>query len=243
VSLTSLANMRDLAEVRLRHGVLRSGRVYRSDDVSTIDDTEAARLHRVGIRHVLDFRGEPEQQTTGRGPLEQLTSYDHLPFVLAPENDPVHTTEVGPEGLTPEAVGRWYTQVTIDSAEVIIRGLESLTQVEGAAVFHCAAGKDRTGIFAASVLSVLDAPEEEIIADYHASHAALERVFDRLRAAPYGFFLENLPQAGALLRAEAATMEAFLQVARDEHGGLVELLTSQGLREDTIESLRAQLVG
>ena len=243
VSLTSLANLRDLAQVRLRHGVLRSGRVYRSDDVSTIDHTEATRLHSVGIRHVLDFRGEPEQKTTGRGPLEQLTGYDHLPFVLDPENDPVHTTEVGPGGLTPEAVGHWYTQVTIDSAELIIRGLESLTRVEGGTVFHCAAGKDRTGIFAASVLSILDAPEEEIIADYQASELALERVFDRLRAAPYGFFLENLPQAGALLRAEAATMEAFLQVAQDEHGGLVELLTSRGLREDTIDALRTRLVG
>ncbi len=237
-----MANLRDLAQVRLRTGVLRRGRVYRSDDVSTIDHSEAQRLHQQGIGHVLDFRGEPEAQVTGRGPLEALTSYNHLPFVLAPERDPIRTHQPGPEGLSPQLVGHWYLQVTVDSADVIVEGLEAIARVDSAAVFHCAAGKDRTGIFAAALLSVVGAPEEEIIADYQASESSLERVFDRLRVAPYGFFLENLPEAGALLRAEAATMEAYLEAASTHHGGLIELLTSRGLSEETITTLRHTLV-
>lgn len=249
MSATTVVNIRDLAGVRLRSGTLRAKQLYRSDDVSTIDAAGARALHQQGIRHVFDLRGAPEQEMTGRGPLEGLTGYDHLPFVLSPVNDPLQpvapgtgTAPVSQTALSPQTVGHWYLSVTLDSAEIIVRGLQTLTRIEGATVFHCAAGKDRTGIFAASVLSVLGAPDEEIVNDYHATEAQLERVFDRLRAAPYGFFLENLPHAGALLRAQKDTMRAFLDKARLDHGGLEELLKAHGLRQDSINQLRARLV-
>jgi len=258
VSVFSLANIRDLAQVRLRSGALREKQLYRSDDVSTIDSTAAHALHAEGIRHVFDLRGAPEQQMTGRGPLETLTGYHHLPFALPPTHDPARvgdnhdvgdsedpspapTPQLTPT-LTAEAVGHWYLNVMLDSSEVIISGLDTLSRLDGAAVFHCAAGKDRTGIFAASVLSILGAPDDEIVDDYHASEQHLERVFDRLRAAPYGFFLENVPHAGALLRAQKETMRAFLDKAANEHGGLTELLIARGLKNTTIDQLRARLV-
>ncbi len=254
MSVFSLANIRDLAKVRLHSGALREKQLYRSDDVSTIDSRAAHALHAEGIRHVFDLRGAPEQQMTGRGPLETLTGYHHLPFVLSPTHDPARTDSTGEMGnpeapspaispaLTPEAVGHWYLTVTLDSSEVIISGLDTLSRLEGAAVFHCAAGKDRTGIFAASVLSIVGAPDDEIVDDYHASEQHLERVFDRLRAAPYGFFLENLPHAGALLRAQKETMRAFLHKAAVDHGGLTELLIARGLKKTTINQLRGRLV-
>lgn len=250
MSVSSLANLRDLAGVPLHKGTLRAKHLYRADDVSTIDAPGARALHQAGIRHVFDLRGEPEQAMTGRGPLEGLTGYDHLPFVLSAVNDPlrpVTPSTTGPSpathpSLTPETVGHWYLTVTLDSVDVIIRGLETLTQLNGATVFHCAAGKDRTGIFAASVLSVLGAPAEEIVNDYHVTQEHLERVFDRLRAAPYGFFLENLPHAGALLKAEKDTMRAFLDKADVDHGGLVQLLSTHGLQKTTIDQLRARLI-
>lgn len=250
MSVFAVANLRDLAGVRLGRGRMRAEQLYRADDVSTVDADGARALQDRGIRHVFDLRGVPEQEITGRGPLEAFTGYDHLPFVLSPASDPARPSadeldsaaSAPLPALSPEAVGRWYLSVTLDSADVIIRGLDSLSRVEGAAVFHCAAGKDRTGIFAASVLSVLGAPDEEIVADYHASEEHLERVFDRLRAAPYGFFLENIPHAGALLRAEKDTMRAFLSHADRDHGGLVELLSARGLQKDSIDQLRARLI-
>lgn len=250
MSVSSLANIRDLGGVRLSRGALRHKVLYRADDVSTIDAEGARALHEGGIRHVFDLRGEPERVLTGRGPLEALTGYNHLPFVLSPVSDPLRpvapgNTETHPASdrpLSPETVGHWYLSVTLDSAAVIIRGLETLARLHEATVFHCAAGKDRTGIFAASVLAILGAPDEEIVNDYHASEEHLERVFDRLRAAPYGFFLENLPHAGALLGAQKDTMRAFLHKARLEHGGLEHLLTSRGLRQDSVDQLRARLI-
>ena len=68
--------------------------------------------------------------------------------------------------------------------------LRTVAQAPGAALVHCAAGKDRTGTLVALALSVADADRQAIIDDYAASSERVERVVQRLMASPT--YAENL---------------------------------------------------
>lgn len=63
-------------------------------------------------------------------------------------------------------LGAWYAKVLVGAAPMIVEGLQAIAQTDGPAVFHCAIGKDRTGIFAAWALTLMGASREEVIRDF-----------------------------------------------------------------------------
>jgi protein-tyrosine phosphatase len=109
-------------------------------------------------------------------------------------------------------------------------------------VFHCAAGKDRTGIVAALVLSSLGVSDEVIAADYHLSEPAgsawreWAEVHDPERAAEVAAFP---PWAH---RAPMPVIAAFLRLLRERHGSIDGYLTDAGVEDDVLDALRARLL-
>lgn len=67
--LSAPVNLRDLGGTAVAGGVLRSGIAIRTDDLSTIADTDAAELVDAGLAAVIDLRTAGEVEITGRGPL------------------------------------------------------------------------------------------------------------------------------------------------------------------------------
>jgi protein tyrosine/serine phosphatase len=110
------------------------------------------------------------------------------------------------------------------------------------AVFHCTAGKDRTGMVAALVLSLVGVPDDAIVHDYTLTDDRMVLVLERLRGA-------NLVPGDAPLvlekvaRAEAESMETFLHAVRDEFGDAEGWARSVGLGDEQLHSLREVLVG
>jgi hypothetical protein len=98
-----------------------------------------------------------------------------------------------------------------------VRALEILADPNaGPVVFHCAAGKDRTGVLAALVLSAAGVEPADIVADYVATAAHLEPILERLRAAAPS---TQPPTPASRLTVEAPTMERFLAGLSQRHGG------------------------
>jgi protein-tyrosine phosphatase len=91
------------------------------------------------------------------------------------------------------------------------------------AVFFCAAGKDRTGVVAALLLSSLGVDDEAITADYHTSHRMIER-------------------PNALYDAPEAAMLEFLDRVRRLHGDAAGYLRASGVADEVLERLRAALI-
>jgi len=123
-------------------------------------------------------------------------------------------------------------------APMVNQGLEAIAESNRPVVFHCAAGKDRTGIFAASMLSVLDAKKDQILDDFSKSQENMPKVLNRLMRLQPMFSEEAIMGAGALLRADREAMQTFLELAENEHGGLKSMLVDSGLSSKTIEKLR-----
>jgi protein-tyrosine phosphatase len=110
------------------------------------------------------------------------------------------------------------------------------------ALFHCAAGKDRTGVLAALVLGLVGVPDETIAADYGLSRVGMVAMLDWVRANRPEALDAMLDQPGVLLEAPPIAMRALLDGVRDQHGSVEGYASAIGVSAPTIDGLRANLL-
>ena len=106
-------------------------------------------------------------------------------------------------------------------------------------VFHCAAGKDRAGLIAATVLGLLQVDDEEIVADYAQTSAALDELRARAQRRAEG---TGRPPADRFMTADAETMREALAWLRAEHGGFEPYMLSHGFTAGEVALMRTSLI-
>jgi protein-tyrosine phosphatase len=236
IPLDGCVNFRDLGGWETSDGRrIRGGQLYRSDALQRLTAADVARLRdELGLRTLVDLRSSHEVAREGCGPLAAPpATYHHLPFFDGPERDP------GRGGF--RNLAQIYLAMMRFAREPIARALDALAASEGAAVFHCAAGKDRTGVLSAVVLGVAGVADADIVADYAYTRRALPRILERLRASEsYAYVFTELPPD--TLHAEPATMEALLASVRTEWGSVREYALWAGAAPATLEALAEKLV-
>lgn len=200
-SLAAVPNLRDLGGHEAADGRrVVAGRVYRSTELGRLTPEGAAALAGLGLTRVFDLRtaGErtasPDQLPAGTAHTELDVLADKGDAVPAQLNDLfAHVSETAAalgDGTAARALRATYRDfVLLDSAQTAYRGLFSgLIQAAGHPVlFHCTTGKDRTGWAAASLLTLLGVPEDEVMADYLRTNddllPALQPLFDTFERA------------------------------------------------------------
>jgi protein-tyrosine phosphatase len=230
-------NFRDLGGYETADGRhVRWGAVFRSDTLHRLTTADRHRALALGVRTVIDLRSIGELERNGGFPRADEVTFHHLPLEEEIPRDPPH-----PE--TPEPPpGEIYTEIATAGKTSAARVLRVIAEGEHAVVFHCASGKDRTGIIAALLLSALGVPDATIVADYHLTERSLGPAVAWAEA--------NEPQLAELLarfppwmlRAPTATMHAFLDSLRDRHGSIEGYLVDAGLEAEVVEVLRARLL-
>jgi protein-tyrosine phosphatase len=110
------------------------------------------------------------------------------------------------------------------------------------AVFFCAAGKDRTGVLAAILLSILGVADDDIVADYALTDAVARAILDRAsnELPLYEDLWRTLPDEAR--RAPARVMRSMLDAIRRDHGSVSELVVSLGVDDAVLERIRRQLL-
>jgi protein-tyrosine phosphatase len=236
IPLDGCVNFRDLGGWTTSDGRrVRSGQLYRSDALQRVSEADVARLRdELGLRTLVDLRSTHEVEREGCGPLAvPPVVYHHYPFFDRPERDP------GRGGL--KNLAEIYLAMLRFAREPIARALGALATSSGAAVFHCAAGKDRTGVLSAVVLGVAGVGDADIVEDYAYTRRALPRILERLRASEsYAYVFTELPPD--TLHAEPATMEALLASIRREWGSVREYALWTGAAPETLDALAAKLI-
>ena len=166
VGLNGPVNFRDLGGYKSADGRrVRWGRVFRSDAL-LLDDEDLEDFAGLGIRTVYDLRSDIERQATpNRLPEEAPPAVVVLPLV---SDNPDANPLVGIESTDGEDfLAHLYGHILEHSATnfgAVLTGLSETDHLP--AVFHCAAGKDRTGMVAAVLLSILGVSLEDILDDY-----------------------------------------------------------------------------
>jgi len=127
-----------------------------------------------------------------------------------------------------------------DRPDQIVGALRTIARAEGAALVHCAAGKDRTGVVVALALTVAGVPAPAVAADYAASGERTEAIMARLRRSRlYAGDIDSKP--ADLHRPRAETMTAFLEQMDARYGGVVQWLADHGLGAADLHALRVKL--
>jgi protein-tyrosine phosphatase len=218
-------NVRDLGGFVTTDGsTLRRGRIFRSDYPAFVD-ADPSGMQRLELRAVVDLRRTTE------------ADFECVDW----ERRGVACHRVS---LSAGAVDSWharYPSYLTQRPEAVVEAVRLVIDPANHPVlFHCAAGKDRTGVVAALVLALLGVSRSEIVADYLLTERTLERVLARLAAAePYAAVLG--PSAYVEQRPRAEYLHALLDHV-DRAGGAESWLLAHGLTVDEVAEARASLL-
>lgn len=240
-------NARDLGGLPLRDGgTTLPGRLLRSDTLQELTEQDVALLRRYPLGVVVDLRTPLEAQREGRGRLaDEPVAYVNLPFVpdsvLIPD-DPRHEVVVA-ERYLQDRVEHYLDYLRLAGSRVLA-ALEVLAEPrQSAAMFHCAVGKDRTGVLAALALDVAGVERDAIVEDFALTNERLLRVGARLARLPtYSGYLNEVGRRRPEdLGADPATMAAFLERVDSDFGGVECWIRAAGGSDDLPDRLRRRL--
>jgi protein tyrosine/serine phosphatase len=261
IDLDGLVNLRDVGGISTVDGdKIKSGRLLRSDNLQSLTESDIADLLRYGLTDVIDLRSTLEVRSEGPGPLNarsEVRIHHHSMFREGDpdvtEDQPESKVEAAPSEALPwidlepsvevdDRSASFYLSYLVDRPDSVVAALRDIAEAPGAALVHCAAGKDRTGTIVALALSVVGADRSEIIADYAVSTERIEEIVNRLKQSPtYAENLRGRPLSSHHTLPE--TMEDVLDYLDREHGGVLPYLHSIGWTDEDTARLRAKLLG
>lgn len=234
--LPTLYNARDLGGLQTAFGKRTAFRRFvRSDEPSMLSKADLDSLLSYPIRTVIDLRSQEEINRRG-------TPFMNHPDILFSN---VSLFETDPEGEDDPTVqvalrhtlGQLYiflleTRKT-QLAEVF---RQILAAPEGAILFHCTHGKDRTGIIAALLLSLVQVSREDIVNNYSVTYDYIRKLVDpKLALMPLN--------THHILKSDAENMEIFLDfLDKNYQGQSAVYLRSIGFSESEISMLRSRLL-
>lgn len=237
IALEGCFNFRDIGGYPTRDGRrVRWRRLFRSDGLHALTPGDVRALREdVALGQIVDLRSSAELRSEGRGPLEdEPIEFHHIPLF---DGDAAS----GRRQTDDMTLADRYVLLAEFAADRIGRVITTLSAAPGPAVFHCAAGKDRTGVISALLLGLLDVPDEVIVADYAATQENLDAIVDRLMSLEgYREMLAALPPD--TMHANPDTMVALLGAVRDRWGSIEGYARAAGVDDAAIVRLAARLV-
>lgn len=253
VDLDGAVNVRDLGGLEVAGGGrTASGVLLRADNLQDLSERDVARLvEELDLRVVIDLRTREEVALEGPGPLARDGRVEIRHRSLFPEAG--DRTDVSVEAMLPwqgrplrgdpdepRAV-RSYLGYLRDRPDSIVGALRDVARADGAAIVHCAAGKDRTGVVCALALAAVGVPRAAIVADYVATAERIGPLIARLRASPtYAEDLEGRTEESHRPRPE--TMERVLELLDERSGGPCRWLDDHGFGAADRAALRGRLL-
>lgn len=240
----SAVNFRDLGGQPTRSGHrTRAGVLFRSASPQFLTRGDAARLVRdTSLRLVLDLRYEAESAAEGHGELTATgVRVVNVPIVGAGGEQVEMNVLAGSHN---DHLGAHYISYVQLNPASFVTAFRELAQPDALpALVHCAAGKDRTGVLVAMLLSVLGVPDNAIAADYARTADHLPSIVRNLRTAPtYASTIGLRPLDDEFAQSPPATMGRFLGWLAAEHRSAEQMLLDAGLEPEALETLRHRLV-
>jgi protein-tyrosine phosphatase len=238
--LEGTPNFRDLGGLPTDDGrVTRHGVLFRSSALEELSPRDVRVLvDDIGLRTVIDLRS-PDDREIAQSLLDTRVRYINLPISRGAATTSLERP-MGPDGRVdmPRIYGM-YIEVSAPSIREIIA---ELTSGATPALFHCAAGKDRTGVVAAILLSAVGVTRDAVIADFMATEPALADIIAYLQRRPaYADVVLRFPPG--TMDVEPQFISGFLDGVERTYGGMSTWLTEHaGVSADSIARLDQLLV-
>lgn len=241
IALSGAHNVRDLGgyETGLGRPTLWR-RFLRADGLHHLSGSDIDRLQNEGLRTVIDLRSTAER-AADPNPFEGVGGIAYHPQAMFDALDPTLGAPRAPHPADP--LLDFYLTALDERGTAIAAIMDRMASApDGAVLFHCTAGKDRTGIIAALLLSLVRTPEAQIIADYVMTEKRI--------AALVAQFLRTAEERGndveayrPMLECRPETMHAMLSHLEIGHGGTDGYFDRIGLSGETRLALIERLTG
>lgn len=239
IRLQGAFNVRDLGGYAIPGGgTTRWRSLLRADGLQALTEADVATLLDLGLATVIDLRSNVElDRDPSAFARHAAVDYRHIPLFdsLAPVDQ-----------MFASSTGFGLAERYASAADICGPALGTVATTvaeagEGIVLFNCTAGKDRTGIVAAMLLSLVGVADEDIVADYALTGIVAAPLMARLRQAAATRGLSETA-AATLLGSEPGTMRAFLGYVAGRHGGFATYLSGAGVAAHNLDRLAARLV-
>lgn len=212
-------NFRDLGGIRLKGDRrVKWGKLFRADELTHLTDEDIHYLGGIPITSVIDFRAESEirRSPDKLPPTAQFT----YPIAISPgamRTDGLQNGR-GKNSFSDQMKQMNRLYVSDPACVRAYRVMFAIIQnnLSAPLIFHCTAGKDRTGMAAALILLALGASEETVLDEYMISKA---RVADK-----YKHFVEKYPRAEPIFTVKRSYLKAGLSQIKKEYGSITNFL-------------------
>ncbi|MDR1178479.1 MAG: tyrosine-protein phosphatase [Spirochaetaceae bacterium] len=216
--LSGVYNVRELGGYPAAGGRrVKPGLVYRSGDLDSLTPGDRAVMEGLCLRTIIDFRSGEERDRSPDPDLASLVNRVWLPINAG--NMTGIDKRKGPQN---------YRDIMLDLYRALVRDLipeyrrffdVASDPLSPPLLFHCSAGKDRTGVAAALFLSALGVDRETIYRDYELSVPLLKERFKPL--------LEKHPEFVDIVEVKREYLEASFKTVDEEFGGMDSYLAEQ----------------
>jgi len=247
-------------------GAVKPGLLYRSGELSALDDDGRTQLRSLGISDVADLRSAIEVDKHGPGLVPDGVQIHLLPFVetAVTDGEAPHEhafqrlmTEKPTDESTSAAARRYMADEYRGFAKSpggrrAVHRVITLLGDQRPVLAHCFAGKDRTGFTVGVVLRAAGVDADAVMADYLASNAASGQLRDQILTRIRDRFDGEIPSEMAeltetrlsddVLGVHEDYLDAALRVLDDEHGSLDGYLNAAGVTATDLDKLRAALL-
>jgi protein-tyrosine phosphatase len=210
--------------------------MFRSDALSWLTEHDAARISGLGIRTVVDLRSRDEFVEEPPSPF--LVGPQILKAPLFDRTTTFASLRFGSDEPPP---GQLNIEIAEQCGDAIAHAYETVASARFPVLFHCAAGKDRTGVLAALILGSVGVVDDDIISDYIRSDAAVEptRRWAVVHHSRIAARIQHLP--AWLLYADPQHMRVFLAHMNDSYGGIRPYLGAIGVSEHAFDLVHDRL--
>lgn len=214
ILLEATYNTRDLGGYTGAGGkrVVR-GKLLRTDEPASLSKKDMAALSALPLVTVIDFRSVAEQQARPDRLPDNIRRYYFLPIT------PGKLSDLTAEKIDENFMTRMYGELVTDK-QALIQYTEFFRILQSDDItplaFHCAAGKDRTGVAAALILYALGVDEPAIMSDYLLSAGYIQE--------KYADILKQKPEYAPLLTVKPAYLQAAINMIRNRYGSIENFL-------------------
>jgi protein-tyrosine phosphatase len=236
IALEGAVNFRDLGGYPTADGQRTRWRVlFRADGLGELTEPDLGVMRALGIRTVVDLRSGYEVERSRFNVDAHPVDFHHFPFIDA-------LPDVEEWDRRPGLLGAQYKEMLDDAGPQIVGALTVLAGPDARpAVFHCTAGKDRTGLLSAIVLSLLGVDEETVVADYALSGEAMERLRAKL-ILKYPDGRDVIADIDEVFSADPANMVGLFAYLRERYGSIADYAAHIGIGAELVARLRVALL-
>jgi protein-tyrosine phosphatase len=237
IPLEGSVNFRDLGGyVGLEGRSIKWRHLFRADGLSHLSHKDHEVIRHLGVATIIDLRTDEELKRDRFDTEATPVTFHHAPLLKS-----THRAEDFKD--QPFLLGDTYIGMLSDASHEIRRAVEVVAdEANHPVIFHCAAGKDRTGVLAALLLGLVGVSDEVIIEDYSLTARAMGALRELLIERRPDLRDRLVASDAPILSAAPENMRSLLDIIEERWGSIPDYAAAIGISDETIGSLRSALL-